>query len=95
MQAEGFVSGEPQFLLHKETAKAAQKQEDLQADVAKHSSKLTQPPPDLSNWTARFRHFSRFLMDTPEGTSLTTFLASSTRAGYLNVLVAIIWKCRV
>ena len=32
----------------KETAKATQKQEHLQADVAKHSSKLTHPPPEHS-----------------------------------------------
>ena len=36
-----------------------EKEEDLQADVAKHSPDLTQPPRDPSHWTARFRHFCR------------------------------------
>ena len=36
-----------------------EKEEDLQADVAKHSPDLTQPPRDPSYWTARCRHFCR------------------------------------
>ena len=69
---------------NQETAETTQKQEDLQAGVAKHSSKLTQPLPDLSCWRARSRHFSwswvrlretQFQMDTTravEGNLSTT-----------------------
>ena len=50
-----FARGEHKPYCDQETSKATQKNKDLEAVVAQHTSKLKQPPPDPPHWTASFR----------------------------------------